>query len=214
MELSEPGTFLAFAAFFISVTLTLRWHSEDICSALRYVLTGWRVRILLACLVIGGTGYGAVRWYRSLGCARETHAVDEYQFKFTTERDRDWGHAEGNDDIRDDIYVSVHRSGVLISGSNWVGAVMDPDPKRMHFSARRLPNESLIILTRTDYETEVVFAFDTANGECYPWHPEGYCDQEKHFKAWIERREQWEARMRASLGDQRYAFACALSLRQ
>jgi hypothetical protein len=169
--------------------------------------------VLVLCIAAVSV-YGVVRWCQQRGCVWEQHVVGEYRFKFTSERDSDWGYNEGNDDVRDDIFVSVYHCDKLISGPTWIGAVMDPNPKTMHFSAHRLPNESLIIFTRTDRETDVVFAFDTPTGECFPWQPTGYDDWKKEQEAWRNRREGWATRIRACLGDARYAFADCLPFRQ
>ncbi len=201
-------------ALVVAVLFTRYLIGRDVFAALQYVVTEYRFSVIAASCLAMGLVCGGIRCYQMLGCVREQHDVDEYHFKLTSDRDLNWGLAEYNDDIRDDIYISVYHHEGLISGPHWVGAVMAPHPKRMHFYARRLPNESLIVLTRTDREHDVIFAFDTATAECFPWNDAGPDSQEKKYEVWLKRREQWEARIRAALGDQGYAFPCALSLEQ
>jgi hypothetical protein len=92
--------------------------------------------------------------------------------------------------------MSISHQGKVIAQRINFGFVPDyQDPPT--YTARRLPNESLII-TRNDRETEVVFAFDTATGESCPFQG---CQKYELYK---QRCDHWETRIHTALGDTRY----------
>jgi hypothetical protein len=165
----------------------------------------WVVLPGLALLCVAGLVCGGVRWYQTRGSVHQTHTVDEYRFELTSERDPGWERAESY--VRDEVFIAIYKNGERIQEPKWFGYIIDPRGT-ITFRAQRLPNESLIILTPTGLAT-VVFAFDTATGECFPWSPDAE-DQ----KAYTKRKKAWGTRLRACPGFERYQFdalVCGLS---
>jgi hypothetical protein len=155
------------------------------------------LRCVLPVLVLGIAAvsvYGVVRWCQQRGCVWEQHVVGEYRFKFTSDRDPDWERYDGY--VRDDVFVSVYREGRLVVGSIYIGFVADPvDP--LTFTVRRVPNESLIIVTPTARENDVVFVYDTATGESCPSAVAYKAETDEMRK---QRRERLGTRIRACPG--------------
>jgi hypothetical protein len=168
----------------------VRWHWSDVAFGPRRVLIRYGLPVF-ALFCVAGLTYGGYHWYRILG---STHVVDEYRFKITPERDSEYA------DISfpgDDILISIYHRGNLIATRIHIGYISE-DADSPTFTVRRLPNESLILVTPDDRETEVVFAYDTATGESYPYGKgqgrEDYREFEKRL----------QARIRACPGFERY----------
>lgn len=149
---------------------------------------------VFALLSVASLGYGGHQWCRTLGRIHETHTADEYSFTFTSERDPAYAD-EGYSG--EDIAVTIRHEGKVIAKRIHIGSIGDRSIPPA-FTVRRLPHESLILVTRNDRERCVVFAYDTATGESCPGGdnqtPEVYDQRRAHF----------EARIRACLRDERY----------
>lgn len=147
---------------------------------------------VLALFCTAGLVCGGIRRY--FGKIHETLTIGEYRFKITSERESEYADCSWPGD---DIFMSISHQGQLLAERIHFGFVSEYDPAPT-FTVLQLPNESLIIFTLIDRETEVVFAFDTATGESCPWKS---CQP---YEAYVQRCERWGARIHASLGDSRH----------
>jgi hypothetical protein len=148
----------------------------------------------LALLCAAGLAYGGHWWYQTLGRIHETHTVDEYGFTFTSERDPEYAE-EGYSG--ENIAITIRHKGKVIAKRLHIGSIADRTPPPT-FTVRRLPNESLIIVTRNDREHHVAFTYDMATGESCPSR------DNQTGKVYDQRRAHFEARIRACLRDERY----------
>ena len=163
--------------------------------ALRCVLPG------LALLCVAGLVCGGVRWYQTLGRIHETHTVDEYRFRITSERDPEEADAG---ECGEDISISIDHRGKVIVKRLHIGSITD-DAIPPTLTVRRLPNESLIIGTPNAHEDEVVFVFDTANGECYPVpYTEDWRERDEQTK---QRSAAFQTRIRACPGYEQHRLS-------
>ena len=186
---------LAAVLLCLPVVLAIKWSGA--AAFLRGLLTGRRLAAVVACALAAALVCGGVRWYQTLGRIHETHTVEEYRFRITSERDPD---CDDITEMADYVSISVSHGGQVVAERTFIGYVDEHMPAPT-FTARRLPNESLIVVTRNGREGEAVFAYDTATGACYPqplaanWR-DRYEASEKLCKA-------LEARIRACPGYER-----------
>ena len=148
----------------------------------------------LGLLCVAGLAYGAHCWYQRLGRIHETHTVEEYRFQITSLRDPEFA---DDGEVGEDVHISVLHRGTPVVDSLYIGGLWDKATPPT-FSVRRLPNDSLLIVTRNDREAQVVFAYDTATGETWPLNPRTTTEE------YAARARFWEKRVRAALGDERY----------
>jgi hypothetical protein len=175
------------------------WPTPRTMARLRRAFVRYGLPALIL-LCAAGAAYGGYQWYRTLGSICESHTLGEYRFKITSERDPDYEDYEGY--IHDNVYVSVSQQGKWVVKRRRIGAVIDPT-ELLTFTVRQLPNESLIVVTPNDRETEIVFAYDTTTGRSYPFPYRDTTDEEDWKKHRDERAKweaEWEARIRACHG--------------
>jgi hypothetical protein len=196
MEIEVAVNLLATLVLGCSILAVAYWQGRDILLGLRFICSEGRLRkIATGCLIVALL-CGAVRQYQ-MREIRDAHTVEDYRFEFITQRDPDWG-----DEVRYDVTVSVSRAGAVRAERVFIGYLIDPE-ESVTFHVTRLPNESLIIGTPTDHTAEVVFAYDTATGECFPW----YDSDTEHDDAWRKRLAQWEVRVRACPGYEQHQLS-------
>jgi hypothetical protein len=160
----------------------------------RCVFTKRRLLVLGALLCLGGLACGGIRWYQTLGRIHETHAVDDYRFRITSELDPE---CDDITELAEDVSISVSHRGKVLAKQISIGSI-DEVTRPPTFSVCRLPNDSLVVVIPDDRSRRVVFAYDTATGVCYP---------EPYAEDWRERYEEskqrcaaFEARIRACSG--------------
>jgi hypothetical protein len=178
----------------LSVFAAIKWYSHDAAAFLQFLFTSRRLVIVASCTVFVGLAYGAIHLYRTHGRIHETHTVDEYRFRITSERDPDFADAG---EVGEDVHVSVSYRGTRVVDSLYIGGLCD-EAIPPTFSVRSLPKESLLIVTRNDRVAHIVFAFDTASGE--HWPP----PKDSTYEEYRERARLWEIRIRVALADERY----------